>query len=221
MGKALWFQYVDFGLDRAYRVLQHGRCRRVFGGTVQRVPSSPVSELLDKWQAGDREALPALVPLVYADLRKLAHRYLQKERPAHTLQSTALVHEAYLRFAKREKVRFESRTHFFAISAQLMRQILVDYAREHRATKRDAGLKLALDAALAPGPLREINLVMLDDALQELSRLDPRQGQIVELRFFGGLSIEETSQVLGVSPATVKRDWTTARIWLQKQIGRT
>ncbi len=188
---------------------------------MQRGPSSPVSELLDKWQAGDREALPALIPLVYADLRKLARRYLQKERPEHTLQSTALVHEAYLRFAKREKVRFESRTHFFAISAQLMRQILVDYAREHRAAKRDAGLKLVLDDALAPHPLREINLVVLVDALQELSRLDPRQGQVVELRFFGGLSIEETSQVLGVSPATVKRDWTTARIWLQKQIGRT
>ena len=188
---------------------------------MQRLPSSPVSELLGKWQAGDREALPALVPLVYADLRKLARRYLRKERPEHTLQSTALVHEAYLRFAKREKVRFESRTHFFAISAQLMRQILVDYAREHRAAKRDAGLKLVLDEGLASRPLREIDLVVLDDALQELSRLDPRQGQIVELRFFGGLSIEETSQVLGVSPATVKRDWTTARFWLQKQIGRT
>jgi RNA polymerase sigma factor (TIGR02999 family) len=187
---------------------------------VQRVPSSPVSVLLDKWRAGDREALPALIPLVYADLRKLAHRYLQKERPEHTLQSTALVHEAYLRFAKRERVRFESRTHFFAISAQLMRQILVDYAREQRAAKRDAGLKLVLDDALAPRPLRETPLVVLDDALQELSRLDPRQGQIVELRFFGGLSIEETSQVLGVSAATVKRDWTTARLWLQKQIGR-
>ena len=187
---------------------------------MQRVPSSPVSVLLDKWRAGDREALPALIPLVYADLRKLARRYLQKERPEHTLQSTALVHEAYLRLAKRERVRFESRTHFFAISAQLMRQILVDYAREHRAAKRDAGLKLVLDDALAPFSLREINLMELYDALQELSRLDPRQGQIVELRFFGGLSIEETSQVLGVSPATVKRDWTTARLWLQKQIGR-
>jgi RNA polymerase sigma-70 factor (ECF subfamily) len=188
---------------------------------VHQFPPGPVSELLGKWQAGDREALPALVPLVYADLRKLARRYLQGERPEHTLQSTALVHEAYLRLAKREKVRFESRAHFFAISAQLMRQILVDYAREHRAAKRDAGLKLVLDESMAPRPLREISLVALDDALQELSQLDPRQGQIVELRFFGGLSIEETSRVLGVSPATVKRDWTTARLWLQKQIGRT
>lgn len=187
---------------------------------MQRAPSSPVSELLKKWQEGDREALPALVPLVYADLRRLARRYLRSERPEHTLQSTALVHEAYLRLAKREKVRFESRTHFFAVSAQLMRQILVDHAREHRADKRGGGLKLALDDALAPSPLREVNLVALDEALQELSRLDARQGQIVEMRFFGGLSIEETSEVLGVSPATVKRDWMTARLWLQKQIIR-
>ena len=188
---------------------------------MHRLPSSPVSELLGKWQAGDREALPALVPLVYADLRKLARRYLRRERPEHTLQSAALVHEAYLRFAKREKVRFENRAHFFAISAQLMRQILVDHARERGAAKRDGGIKLELDEATAPRALREVSLVLLDDALRELSRLDPRQGQIVELRFFGGLSIEETSEVLGISPATVKRDWTTARLWLQKQIGRT
>ena len=187
---------------------------------MHRLSSSPVSELLGKWEAGDREALPALVPLVYADLRKLARRYLRKERPEHTLQSTALVHEAYLRFAKREKVRFENRAHFFAISAQLMRQILVDHARERGAAKRNGGIKLALDEATAPRALREVSLLVLDDALQELSRLDPRQGQIVELRFFGGLSIEETSEVLGISPATVKRDWTTARLWLQKQIGR-
>ena len=188
---------------------------------MHRPTSSPVSELLGKWQAGDREALPALVPLVYADLRKLARRYLRRERPEHTLQSTALVHEAYLRFAKREKVRFENRAHFFAISAQLMRQILVDHARERGAAKRDGGIKLELDEATAPRALREVSLVVLDDALRELSRLDPRQGQIVELRFFGGLSIEETSEVLRISPATVKRDWTTARLWLQKQIGRT
>jgi len=192
--------------------------RRGLGEHLHRL-SSPVSELLGKWQAGDREALPALVPLVYADLRKLARRYLRRERPEHTLQSTALVHEAYLRFAKREKVRFENRAHFFAISAQLMRQILVDHARERRAAKRDVGIKLALDEATAPRALREVGLVVLDDALRELCRLDPRQGHIVELRFFGGLSIEETSEVLGISTATVKRDWTTARLWLQKQIG--
>ena len=180
----------------------------------------PVSELLGKWQAGDSEALQALMPLVYADLRRLAHQFLRKERPSHTLQSTALVHEAYVRMTKRENVHFERRSDFFAVSAQLMRQILVDYARRHRAAKRDGGLKLELDEATALPGAREINLVALDDALNELSRLDPQQGRIVELRFFGGLSIEETSQFLGVSPATVKRDWTTARLWLNKQMRR-
>jgi RNA polymerase sigma factor (TIGR02999 family) len=178
----------------------------------------PVSQLLKKWREGDSEALDALVPLVYADLRRLAHRYLQNQRTDHTLQSTALVHEAYLRLAKREKMRFENRAHFFAVLARIMRQILVDYARSHHAAKRDAGIKLFLDEAIAPGPLRQVSVVVLDDALQGLSRLDSRQGQIVELRFFGGLSLEETALVLGVSPATVKRDWTTARLWLKKQL---
>jgi RNA polymerase sigma factor (TIGR02999 family) len=187
---------------------------------VSRLSSKPVSELLGKWQAGDAKALQALVPLVYADLRRLAHRCLRRERPAHTLESTALVHEAYVRLTQREKVHFESRSSFFAVSAQLMRQILVDYARAHRAAKRDGGLKLVLDEAMALPLAREINLVALDDALNELSRLDPQQSRIVELRFFGGLSIEETSEVLGISPATVKRDWTTARLWLQRQMGR-
>ena len=185
-------------------------------------PSSdgPVSQLLDKWQAGDRDALRALVPLVYPDLRRLAHRYLQKQRPDHTLQSTALVHEAYLRLAKHEKMRIENRAHFFAVLARMMRQILVDYARSQHAAKRDAGIKLVLDEAIAPSPIRQLSVVVLDDALQELSRLDSRQGQIVELRFFGGLSVEETALVLGVSPTTVKREWTAARLWLQKQITR-
>ena len=188
------------------------------GNFVDPTSGEPVSQLLDEWQAGDAEALRALVPLVYADLRRLAHRYLQQQRPDHTLQSTALVHEAYLRLAKHEKMRFENRAHFFAVSARMMRQILVDYARNQHRAKRDAGIKLALDEAIAPSPLRHVSLVVLDDALQELSRLNPRQGQIVELRFFGGLSIEETALVLGISPATVKREWTTSRLWLRKQI---
>jgi RNA polymerase sigma factor (TIGR02999 family) len=179
-----------------------------------------VSQLLDKWRDGDPEALRTLVPLVYADLRKLAHYHLRQQHPDHTLQSTALVHEAYLRLAKHNKMDIANRTHFFAVSARLMRQILVDYARGQLAAKRNVGLKLTLDEAIAPGPLRDVNLVVLDDSLQELSRLDPRQGQIVELRFFGGLSIEETAQFLDVSVATVKRDWTTARIWLNKQMSR-
>ena len=187
---------------------------------VSRLGSQPVSDLLGKWQAGDSDAFRALMPLVYADLRRLARQHLRKERPGHTLQSAALVHEAYLRFTKREKVHFESRSDFFAVSAQLMRQILVDYARSHRAVKRNGGLRLELDEATALPTARDIGLIALDDALKELSRLDPQQGQIVELRFFGGLSIEETSQVLRVSPATVKRDWTTARLWLNQQMSR-
>jgi RNA polymerase sigma factor (TIGR02999 family) len=180
----------------------------------------PVSQLLEKWQAGNAEALTALVPLVYADLRKMAHHHLQKQRPNHTLQSTALVHEAYLRLAKHEKMRFENRAHFFAVLARIMRQILVDYARNQHAAKRDAGLKLVFDEAIAPSPLRQVSVVLLDDALKGLSQLDSRQGQIVELRFFGGLSIEETAVALGVSPATVKREWMTARLWLKKQIAQ-
>jgi RNA polymerase sigma factor (TIGR02999 family) len=178
----------------------------------------PISHLLKKWRAGDSEALDALVPLVYTDLRRLAHRYLQKQRPDHTLQSTALVHEAYLRLAKHERMQFENRAHFFAVLARIMRQILVDYARKHHAAKRDAGIMLALDEAIAPIPVREVSVIVLDDALRGLSRLDSRQGQIVELRFFGGLSLEETALVLGVSSATVKREWMTARLWLKKQL---
>ena len=197
-----------------------GFCSPGRGGNVSRLSTKPVSELLGKWQAGDSEALQALMPLVYADLRRLAHQCLRKERPGHTLQSTALVHEAYVRFTKREKVHFERRSDFFAVSSQLMRQILVDYARGHRAAKRDGGFRLVLDEATALRAAREINIVALDDALNELARLDPQQGRIVELRFFGGLSIEETSEFLGVSPATVKRDWSTARLWLNKQMSR-
>ena len=178
----------------------------------------PVSELLARWGEGDASARDALVPLVYADLRRLAHRYLRKHRPGDTLQSTALVHEAYLRLARQEKVRFENRVHFFAVAARIMRQILVDHARTKQAAKRDAGITLVLDEAVAPAAFRQIDLVRLDDALQELSLLDARQSEIVELRFFGGLSIEETSEVLRISPATVKREWTTARLWLRNQV---
>jgi RNA polymerase sigma factor (TIGR02999 family) len=190
------------------------------GESVDPSSGGPVSHLLKKWRAGDAEALNALVPLVYADLRKLAHHYLQKQRPDHTLQSAALVHEAYLRLAKHEKMRFENRAHFFAVLAKIMRQILVDYARNHHAAKRDGGIKLVLDEAIDSSPLPQVSVVVLDDVLQELSRLDSRQGQIVELRFFGGLSIDETALVLGVSSATVRREWMTARLWLKKQIAQ-
>lgn len=179
-----------------------------------------VAELLAKWRAGDQEALNALLPLVYSELRQLAHRYLRHERPDHTLQSTALVHEAYLRLRKQGIQEFENRAHFLAISAQLMRQILVEYARSRNAAKRNRGSRLALDDAVRLLNARSVDLVALDDALKELARLDPRQCQVVELRFFGGLSVEETSMALGISPVTVKRDWATAKIWLRNEIGR-
>lgn len=180
----------------------------------------PVSELLAKWRAGDEEGLRRLVPLVYKELRRLAHYQLRKERPDHTLQSAALVHEAYLRLAKQEPMPFENRAHFFAVCAQLMRQILVQYARRRKAAKRYGGYKLTLDDAIALPKSRSVDLVALDDALKVLSELDPQQSRIVELRFFGGLSIEQTAHALNVSPATVKRHWTTARVWLHKQISK-
>lgn len=187
---------------------------------MSRLSSASVSQLLAKWKAGDEQALRDLVPLIYEELHRLAHRYLQKERPDHTLQSTALVHEAYLRFSKQKQVGFQNRAHFFAASAQLMRQILVDYARSHRAGKRGGGYKLSIEEAPWLSEERGADLVLLDDALKGLAKLDPQQSRIVELRFFGGLSIEETAEILSVSPATVKRDWATARLWLSREMKR-
>jgi len=184
--------------------------------------SSPnlVTVLLAKWRAGDEQALEALVPLVYNELRRVAHRYLRHERPDHTLQSTALVHEAYLRLLKQGTHEFENRAHFFAISAQLMRQILVEYARHGNAAKRDAGHMLTLDDNMGLVKTRGVDLVALDDALKALAALDARQSRIVELRFFGGLSTEETAGVLGISSATVKREWATAKVWLHHEISK-
>ena len=182
----------------------------------------PVSALLAKWQAGDENALQAMIPLVYDELRRVAHRYLQRERRDHTLQSTALVHEAYVRLVKQEGKKFQNRAHFLAICAQLIRQVLAEYARTRHALKRDAGQKLTLDDSVALVKKgRSVDLVALDEALERLAKLDPRQSRIVELRFFGGLSIEETSQVLEVSTATVKRDWFTAKAWLHHELRKT
>ena len=188
---------------------------------VSESSSNVVTELLGKWRAGDQEALEALVPLVYNELRRIAHRYLLRERPGHTLQSTALVHEAYLRLRKQGPVDLENRAHFLAISAQLMRQILVEYARKRRAAKRDGGHRLILDDAINWLRGKSVDLVALDDALTELAQLDPRQSRIVELRFFGGLSIEEAGGVLGISPSSVKREWATARVWLHHEMSKT
>ena len=179
-----------------------------------------VSLLLAQWNAGDNEALCAALPLVYDELRRLARYYMRGEREGHTLQSTALVHEAYLRLQKQAAAPFKDRSHFVAICANLMRQILVEYARAHHAAKRDGGCKLTLDDAV-PFKSRSLDLVALDDALTELAKLDAQQSRIVELRFFGGLSIEETAEVLELSPSTVKRHWATARIWLHHQLRTT
>lgn len=174
--------------------------------------------LLQRWREGDQAALDALMPLVYEELRHVAHNHLKRERFDHTLQSTAVVHEAYLRLVD-SGARFQNRHHFFAVAAQLMRQILVDYARKHRSLKRDGGYKLALDEAIKT-PNKDVDLVDLDDALRELTRMDQRQGRIVELRFFGGLSIDETAEVLSISTASVERSWASARAWLYRQMNR-
>jgi RNA polymerase sigma factor (TIGR02999 family) len=180
-----------------------------------------VTRLLQVWRAGDRNALDALVPHVYKELRRQAHFQLQKERPNHTLQSAALVHEAYARLVGQDSLEFESRTHFFAVAAKLMRQILVDYARRHRADKRGAGAcMLTLEDAMALPQRKNLDVVALDDALNTLAEIDPRQSRVVELRFFAGLSLEETAQVLEIGPATVQRDWTAARAWLHREISR-
>jgi RNA polymerase sigma factor (TIGR02999 family) len=188
---------------------------------VRELSSSCVTELLVRWKNGDEQALNDLLRIVYPDLRRLANQHLRKERPDHTLQSTALVHEAYLRLEKQGVVKFENRSHFLAICSQLMRQILVEYARGRRTAKRDGGVKLALDDIVVAARNRGADLVALDDALNQLAKLDAQQARIVELRFFGGLSIEETADVVGVSPATVKRDWAAARIWLHRELKRT
>jgi len=180
----------------------------------------PVSALLIKWRAGDQEALQALIPLVYQELRRIAQHHLQQERLDHTLQSTALVHEAYLRLMKQGPAEVANRAHFLAVASRLMRQILVDHARGHRAAKRGGGIKLELNDAMGAQNPQNMDLVVLDDALNELAKLDPQQTRIVELRFFGGLSIEETAEIVGVSPTTVKREWATARAWLRREVRR-
>jgi RNA polymerase sigma factor (TIGR02999 family) len=189
-----------------------------------RVPeASPnqVTELLLKWKCGDQESLHALLPLVYGELRRLAKYHLRGERDEHTLQSTALVHEAYLRLVQPGSSRIESRGHFFALASQIMREILVDYARSRKAAKRDGGNRLTLDEAAELSRSQGVDLLALDDALNRLSNMNPRQSRIVELRFFGGLSIQETAGFLEVSSATVERDWTIARAWLHREINGT
>ena len=181
------------------------------------MPSQPVSELLARWKAGDRGSLEILVPLVYKELREIAHYHLQRERPGHTLQSAALVHEAYLRLADQRPFA-DNRAHFLAVASRLMRQILVDYARSRAAAKRGADLRVELDAALVLSPERNADIIALDEALNTLMKMDEQQGKIVEMRFFGGLSIEEIGEVLGISRSTVKREWNVAKAWLVREM---
>jgi len=187
------------------------------------VPQPPESatQLLLRWRKGDQEALRALIPLVYKELRQAAHRCLRSERSGHTLESTALVHEVYLRLAGSEPPAIQNRTHFMAIAAKLMRQVLVDYARRRGAAKRGPEYKVELHESCYLPQRENVDIVELDHALARLSRRDAQQVKIVELRFFGGLTVEETAQVLEISPATVKRDWSMAKAWLTREVGRS
>jgi len=183
-------------------------------------PAEGVTELLVRWKSGDQEALEGLVPLVYQELRRIARYHLRRERPDHTLQSGALVNEAYLRLIDQQPLNTQNRVHFLAVSSRLMRQILVDDARSRRAAKRGADQRVDLDVSLILPQSPTADIVALDDALTALARLDEQQGRIVELRFFGGLSSEEIADVLGISVSTVKRDWNVAKAWLSRQMRR-
>jgi RNA polymerase sigma-70 factor, ECF subfamily len=188
---------------------------------VTRMASSPqrVTQLLVAWGGGDSAALNELMPLVYEELHRLAHHYMSRERPGHTLQSSALVNEAFVRLVDQREVRWQNRAHFFGIAAQMMRRILVDYARQRRFIKRGGDPRqVLLDEAMIVSEERAADVVALDDALKGLAEIDQRKSQIVELRFFGGLSIEETAEVLGVSPGTIMRDWTLAKAWLRRAV---
>jgi RNA polymerase sigma factor (TIGR02999 family) len=178
-----------------------------------------VSQLLLAWSEGDRAALDQLMPLVYAELRQLAKSHMRRERAGQTLQTTALIHEAYLRLIDADRVRLENRAHFFAAAARVMRQVLVDLARERGSRKRGgAARRVSFDEAMAVGRQHDEGLLALDEALGALAQIDPRKSQVVELRFFGGLSVEETAGALGVSVETVHRDWRLARSWLLRKL---
>jgi RNA polymerase sigma factor (TIGR02999 family) len=186
-----------------------------------RRPAESVTQLLAKWRSGDEEALQALIPLVYDELRRLAHNYLRAERPGHTLQTTALAHEAYMRLVDQNPAHFQNRAHFLAVAANLMRRILVDYARRRHAAKRGLECRVTLDESYDAAQEQGVDVLVIDHALSQLSRRDEQQGRIVEMRFFGGLTTEETANALDISVATVKRDWSMARAWLMRELRRS
>jgi len=184
-----------------------------------RLPEN-ITQLLEQWSDGDERALDRLTPLVYDELRQQAARYLRRERPGHTMQTTALINEAYLRLIDTREVRWQGRAHFFAIAANLMRRILVDHARQRNAAKRGGSpIHVTLDRIVATAKQSDIDVLAIDEALTKLAAIDHQQAKIVELRFFSGLSVEETAAALGISPRTVKRDWSVARAWLRREIG--
>jgi len=182
-------------------------------------PPGDVTRLLVAWSKGDRDALEELIPVVYGELRRIAGRYLRHERPDHTLQPTVLVHEAYLKLVDQDRARWQNRAQFFGVAAQLMRRILVDHARMHAAAKRGGGMTpITLVDVAGASPSGGIDVIAVDEALTRLTSLYPEQGRLVELRYFGGLTIEETGEAMGISPATVKRQWTVARAWLLRHL---
>jgi RNA polymerase sigma-70 factor, ECF subfamily len=185
------------------------------------MPALPqeITQLLLSWSEGDKSALDQLIPLVYPELKRLARRYMGRESPDHTLQTSALINEAYLRLVDQQTVGWQDRAHFFAVAAQVMRHILIDHARSHRYDKRGAGAEhIPLDGVSVASQERAAELVALDDALTRLATVDPRKSQIVELRFFGGLTVEETAEVMKLSPITVKREWRSAKAWLHTEM---
>jgi len=181
-----------------------------------------ITQLLLNWSKGDQAALDQLIPLVYPELRKLARRYMGRESPEHTLQTSALINEAYLRLVDQQAVEWNDRAHFFAVAAQVMRHILIDHARSHLYGKRGAGAQhVPLDEVAVVSQERAAELVALDDALTSLAKIDERKGKIIELRFFGGLSVDETAEVMNVSPVTVMREWRAAKAWLHREVSAT
>jgi RNA polymerase sigma-70 factor (ECF subfamily) len=180
-----------------------------------------VTQLLIDWSKGDQSAFDRLMPLIDEELRRLAHRYMSRERPGHTLQTTALVNEAFLRLVNRKNLQWQNRAHFFGLAAQVMRTILVDHARSHASAKRGGGARnLELDEAMVISQQKASEVIALDEALKQLALIDPRQSRIVELRFFGGLTVEEAAEVLQVSPVTIKREWSTAKAWLYRELAK-
>jgi|SRR5215471_12446522 len=183
--------------------------------------SKDVTQLLEELRGGNEDAVAKLISLLYGELRRMAAAYLSRERRDHTLQPTAVVHEAYLRLVDQRNVQWQNRKHFFGVAAQVMRRVLVDHARSHQSLKRGgAHGKISLESAMVSATDRGAELIAVDEVLTRLAAFDPQQARIIELRFFGGLTVEETAQVLGISPATVKRDWNVAKAWLTREIGK-